>query len=76
MSSHFIFFHAFWHAGLIVKLVMLLLFVGSISSWTIIFYRETFFKRLYRTLNALDNLFDHQKNVALFHKIYLLFPQF
>lgn len=35
----------FWQAGPVVKLVMLLLLVASVSSWTLIFQRAWYFKR-------------------------------
>ena len=35
----------FWQAGMVVKLVMLILLVASVSSWTLILQRAWYFKR-------------------------------
>lgn len=47
----------FMNAGLIVKLVMLLLITASVLSWTYIFQRSSFFKSCKKTTNEFENVF-------------------
>lgn len=47
----------FINAGLVVKLVLLLLVVGSIASWTYIFQRSFYFKSLRRSTTAFEEVF-------------------
>lgn len=45
MTGHASVLSYFWQAGFIVKSVMLILLMGSLASWTLIFQRAWYFKR-------------------------------
>ncbi len=45
MANHASVLGYFWQAGMIVKFVMMLLLVTSITSWTLILQRAWYFKR-------------------------------
>jgi biopolymer transport protein TolQ len=47
----------FFNAGPVVKLVMLLLLTASVISWTMIFQRATFLKKLKRTIAGFEEVF-------------------
>lgn len=66
-----------FHASFIVKLVMLLLFLASIASWTLIIQRYLLFRQALREARAFENIFwsgtdlaqlgqkiQHRKNVT------------
>ncbi len=62
----------FWNAGFIVKLVMLLLLLASVASWTIIFQRIFFFRRLQQTTRDFENIFWSTNDLS---KMYTEFNQ-
>lgn len=62
----------FWNAGLIVKLVMLLLLMASLASWTIIFQRIFFFRKLQQITRDFDAVFWSTNDLS---KMYTDFNQ-
>jgi biopolymer transport protein TolQ len=62
----------FWNAGLVVKLVMLLLLLASLASWTIIFQRVFFFRKLHQITRDFDNVFWSSNDLT---KMYTDFNQ-
>ncbi|MCP3680469.1 MAG: protein TolQ [Gammaproteobacteria bacterium] len=57
-----------WHASLIVKLVMLLLLMASIASWTVIFQRGALLKRTYRALDSFEGRFWLTENLNHYYQ--------
>lgn len=51
------FFHFFTDAGPMVKVVMLILLIASLISWTIIFQRSSAFKRLKKGMKVFEDTF-------------------
>lgn len=59
----------FINAGPVVKIVMLILLIASLLSWTFIFQRWSFLSKAQRQLNSFDKQFRNADNlVALFEK--------
>ena len=58
----------FFNAGLIVKLVMLLLIAASIASWTVIFERLMFLKKSKLALNQFEKLFWNSEDLSQLYK--------
>ncbi|QBR85341.1 protein TolQ [Legionella israelensis] len=54
----------FWQAGLVVKLVMFLLLIASISSWTLIFQRAWYFKRKKRQMMDFIQRFSESADLG------------
>jgi biopolymer transport protein TolQ len=57
MVNHTSFMSYFFEAGLVVKLVMLILIVTSIASWTLIIQRAMFFKQKKKLYDEFSNRF-------------------
>ncbi|KTD14718.1 biopolymer transport protein TolQ [Legionella israelensis] len=57
-------FMYFWQAGLVVKLVMFLLLIASISSWTLIFQRAWYFKRKKRQMMDFIQRFSESADLG------------
>lgn len=56
MADQSIWFY-FADAGIVVKLVMIMLLAASMVSWTLIFQRSSFFKRIRQAGSAFEELF-------------------
>lgn len=60
----------FWFASPVVKLVMLLLLFSSITSWAIIFQRESLLKKTEKSLDEFDQEFESSSDlVNLYHQV-------
>lgn len=57
MSQHANILAYFFHAGIVVKAVMLILLFASIWSWTLIIQRFWFYNRLKQQVNSFSNRF-------------------
>ncbi|MDN4503679.1 protein TolQ [Alteromonadaceae bacterium BrNp21-10] len=57
MSAEMSFFDLFWQASLIVKLVMLLLLMASIISWTFIFQRSRVLRKAQNDIHKFEDRF-------------------
>lgn len=57
MSQHANILGYFLHAGFVVKFVMLILFMASIWSWTLIIQRAWYFKSMKKQLKAFSSRF-------------------
>lgn len=55
-------------AGLLVKLVLLILLVMSVMTWAIIFYKWRMFKQAERENRRFHNLFQHQQKLSTIHE--------
>ena len=72
MSVDASFFDYFWNAGLVVKFVMLLLLLASLASWTIIFQRFFFFRKLRQISHDFEEVFWSSGDLS---KMYTEFNQ-
>jgi len=54
----------FWHAGIMVKMVMLLLLFFSLGSWYVIFSKHLLFKRTRKSTSAFVDAFWASKTLA------------
>ena len=54
----------FWHAGVMVKLVMLLLLFFSLGSWYVVFSKHLLFKRTRKSTATFVDAFWASKNLA------------
>ena len=69
MIAHHSLLVYFSEAGLVVKLVMLLLLAASIASWTLIFERLRFFRSALRGARGFNNQFWSDTNLEkLYHE--------
>lgn len=60
----------FWQAGLIVKSVMLILLIASITSWTLIFQRAWFFRQKREQYQAFHKRFWQSRDLSeLYEKV-------
>ena len=57
-----------WHASIIVKLVMLLLLMASIASWTVIFQRGSLLKHAYQALDSFEGRFWLTENLNHYYQ--------
>lgn len=57
----------FFNAGVVVKLVMLLLLVASLASWTIIFQRGILFSKFLRSISLFEKRFLKCANLKLLY---------
>ncbi len=57
MDNHLSILGYFWHASVVVKLVMLILLVASVISWTLILQRAWFFNRKKEEYDAFQHRF-------------------
>ncbi|MEM9242858.1 MAG: protein TolQ [Pseudomonadota bacterium] len=62
------FFGYFWHASIIVKLVMLVLLAASIASWTVIFQRGKLLKETHQALNRFERVFWSTTDLVAYYK--------
>lgn len=63
MGGHASVLGYFWQAGIIVKLVMLILLSGSIASWTLIIQRAWYFKRKQNQYQAFHHRFWQSRDL-------------
>jgi biopolymer transport protein TolQ len=63
----------FLNAGFVVKVVMLLLLIASLTSWTIIFQRFFFFRKLRRITRDFEKVFWQSNDLT---KMYTEFNQY
>lgn len=61
-------FSYFYHAGLIVKIVMMMLLAASFTSWVIIFQRRSLLKGAKRHLNDFENKFWSTSDLSQLYK--------
>jgi len=63
MGGHTSILGYFWQAGIIVKLVMLILLSGSIASWTLIIQRAWYFKRKQNQYQSFHHRFWQSRDL-------------
>ena len=58
----------FWQASPIVKSVLLILMAASVMSWTFIFQRRSFYKKIERLMNKFDSKIWKAKDLTAFYQ--------
>ena len=58
----------FWQASPIVKSVLLILVAASIMSWTFIFQRRGFYRKIERLMNKFDSKIWKAKDLTAFYQ--------